>query len=143
VALAIGVDIGGSKVLGGVVDEQGSVIDTELRDTPGHDVLDTETVIVEVVDTLSRRLEVAAVGIGAAGWVGTGRCGTRCRSGSASRSPSRTTPTPPRGPSTASARPATSPLSCASPSAQVSEEDSSSTGRCTEVPMVSAPSSGT
>ena len=72
-ALAIGVDIGGSKVLGGVVDEQGSVIDTELRDTPGHDVLDTETVIVEVVDTLSRRHEVAAVGIGAAGWVGTDR----------------------------------------------------------------------
>ena len=74
-ALAIGVDIGGSKVLGGVVDEQGSVIDTELRDTPGHDVLDTETVIVEVVDTLSRRHEVAAVGIGAAGWVGTDRNG--------------------------------------------------------------------
>jgi glucokinase len=56
-----------------VVDEQGSVIDTELRDTPGHDVLDTESVIVEVVDTLSRRHEVAAVGIGAAGWVGTDR----------------------------------------------------------------------
>jgi glucokinase len=73
VALAIGVDIGGSKVLGGVVDEQGAVIDTELRDTPGHDVFDTETVIVEVVDTLSSRHEVAAVGIGAAGWVGTDR----------------------------------------------------------------------
>jgi glucokinase len=73
VALAIGVDIGGSKVLGGVVDEQGSVIDTELRGTPGHDVIDTEAVIVEVVDTLSNRNEVTAVGIGAAGWVGTDR----------------------------------------------------------------------
>jgi glucokinase len=73
VALAIGVDIGGSKVLGGVVDEQGAVIDTELRATPGHDVVETEAVIAEVVDVLSARHEVAAVGIGAAGWVGTDR----------------------------------------------------------------------
>jgi glucokinase len=73
VALAIGIDIGGSKVLGGVVDEQGAVIDTELRGTPGHDVHETETVIAEVVDVLSGRHEVAAVGIGAAGWVGTDR----------------------------------------------------------------------
>ena len=72
-ALAIGVDIGGSKVLGGVVDEQGAVIDTELRVTPGDDVNNTETVIAEVVKVLSGRHEVAAVGIGAAGWVGTDR----------------------------------------------------------------------
>jgi glucokinase len=73
VALAVGVDIGGSKVLGGVVDEQGTVIDTEQRVTPGHDVFDTETVIAQVVNVLSDRHEVAAVGIGAAGWVGTDR----------------------------------------------------------------------
>ena len=72
-ALAIGVDIGGSKVLGGVVDEHGAVIDTELRVTPGHDVVDTEAVIAEVVDVLAGRHRVAAVGIGAAGWVGTDR----------------------------------------------------------------------
>ena len=72
-ALAIGVDIGGSKVLGGVVDEQGAVIDTELRVTPGDDVNNTEIVIAEVVKVLSGRHEVAAVGIGAAGWVGTDR----------------------------------------------------------------------
>jgi len=73
VALAVGVDIGGSKVLGGVVDEQGTVIDTEQRVTPGHDVFDTETIIAQVVNVLSDRHEVAAVGIGAAGWVGTDR----------------------------------------------------------------------
>ncbi|MDT4940935.1 MAG: glucokinase, partial [Pseudonocardiales bacterium] len=47
--LAIGVDIGGSKVAAGVVDDGGRVIDQERRDTPGDDVTRTEEVIVEVV----------------------------------------------------------------------------------------------
>jgi glucokinase len=68
-ALAIGVDIGGTKVAAGVVDAEGRVLDRERRDTPGHDVSDTETVIVDVVRTLMGRHEVAAVGIGAAGWI--------------------------------------------------------------------------
>jgi len=69
VTLAIGVDIGGTKVAGGVVDEQGRVIDRERRDTPGADVAATETTIVEVVEALCARHEIAAVGIGAAGWI--------------------------------------------------------------------------
>ncbi len=67
--LAIGVDIGGTKVAGGVVDENGRVIDRERRDTPGDDAANTETVIVDVVNALRERHDVAAVGIGAAGWV--------------------------------------------------------------------------
>ena len=67
--LAIGVDIGGTKVAGGVVDESGKVIDRERRDTPGDDAANTETVIVDVVNALRERHDVAAVGIGAAGWV--------------------------------------------------------------------------
>jgi glucokinase len=69
VALAIGVDIGGTKVAGGVVDEDGQVIDREWRDTPGHDAGDTEAIIVDVVRTLAARNEVTSVGIGAAGWI--------------------------------------------------------------------------
>ncbi|HEY8302203.1 MAG TPA: ROK family glucokinase [Jatrophihabitans sp.] len=69
--LAIGVDIGGTKVAAGVVDSAGRVIDRERRDTPGADVAQIEAVIVEVVEALRTRHEVAAVGIGAAGWVGT------------------------------------------------------------------------
>jgi glucokinase len=69
VTLAIGVDIGGTKVAGGVVDEDGQVLDRERRDTPGQDAGSTETVIVEVVRALAARHEVAAVGIGAAGWI--------------------------------------------------------------------------
>ncbi len=72
-ALAVGVDIGGTKVAAGVVDEQGAVLDRERRDTPGNDVAATEAVIVDVVTALSARHEVAAVGVGAAGWIGTDR----------------------------------------------------------------------
>jgi len=69
VPLAIGVDIGGTKVSAGVVDDEGRVIDRELRATPGHDVAETEAIIVEVVKELAERHEVAAVGVGAAGWI--------------------------------------------------------------------------
>lgn len=67
--LAIGVDIGGTKVSAGVVDEHGMVLDRERRPTPGTDATLTEAVIVEVVHALAARHEVSAVGIGAAGWI--------------------------------------------------------------------------
>ncbi|MGI8761155.1 MAG: ROK family glucokinase [Jatrophihabitantaceae bacterium] len=72
-SLAIGVDIGGTKVAAGVVDEQGRVLDRERRPTPGTDAAATQAVIVEVVGALSARHPVRAVGIGAAGWIGTDR----------------------------------------------------------------------
>jgi glucokinase len=67
--LAIGVDIGGTKVAAGVVDADGQVIDRERRDTPGQDAAQTESTIVELVEALAARHEVSAVGIGAAGWI--------------------------------------------------------------------------
>ena len=67
--LAIGVDIGGTKVAAGVVDESGQVLDRERRETPGHDVEATESVIVDAVRALAGRHDVEAVGIGAAGWI--------------------------------------------------------------------------
>jgi glucokinase len=71
--LAIGVDIGGTKVSAGVVDEAGAVIDRERRLTPDHDVADTERIIVDVVQALAARYDVAAVGVGAAGWIANDR----------------------------------------------------------------------
>ncbi|MDT4998881.1 MAG: glucokinase [Mycobacterium sp.] len=71
--LAIGVDIGGTKVAGGVVDAEGRVIDRERRLTPGHDIEETEQIIVEVVNQLAGRHDVAAVGVGAAGWIANDR----------------------------------------------------------------------
>jgi glucokinase len=73
VALAIGVDIGGTKVAAGVVDELGTVLDTERRPTPGTDLTRIEAVIVEVVEALRRRHRVDAVGVGAAGWLSADR----------------------------------------------------------------------
>jgi glucokinase len=52
-----------------VVDEDGQLVDRERRDTPGLDAAGTEATIVEVVQALAARHSVAAVGIGAAGWI--------------------------------------------------------------------------
>jgi len=73
VSLAIGVDIGGTKVAAGVVDDAGRVVDRERRDTPGHDAAMTQQTIVEVVRALAARHDVVAVGVGAAGWIANDR----------------------------------------------------------------------
>ena len=67
--LAIGVDIGGTKVAAGVVDHDGTVLDRARRDTPGQDVTRTEATIVDVVRELADRHDIDAVGVGAAGWI--------------------------------------------------------------------------
>ena len=67
--LTIGVDIGGTKVLGGVVDDTGQVLVQARRDTPADDVGKTRDLIIEVVTELAAGHQVDAVGIGAAGWI--------------------------------------------------------------------------
>jgi glucokinase len=69
VALTIGVDIGGTKVLGGVVDSSGDVLAQTRRDTPADDPTETVVRIAEVVKELSASHPIEAVGIGAAGWI--------------------------------------------------------------------------
>ncbi|MEV5507028.1 ROK family glucokinase [Streptomyces orinoci] len=66
--LTIGVDIGGTKIAAGVVDEEGSILATckvPTPDTP-EGVIDA---IADAVRTVSEGFEVEAVGIGAAGYV--------------------------------------------------------------------------
>jgi glucokinase len=65
----VGVDIGGTKVLAGVVDSAGRVLARERRETPGRSVAAVEDTIVELVTRFARDHPVAAVGIGAAGFV--------------------------------------------------------------------------
>ncbi|HKE66860.1 MAG TPA: ROK family glucokinase [Micromonosporaceae bacterium] len=72
-SLTIGVDIGGTKVLAGVVHENGEVVAQARRDTPATSPADTLDRIVEVVDELVAKHEVTAVGIGAAGWIDASR----------------------------------------------------------------------
>ncbi|MGI8680910.1 MAG: ROK family protein, partial [Mycobacteriales bacterium] len=50
--LTIGVDIGGTKVAAGVVDADGAILCTALRDTPADDPAKTIAVIVEVIAEL-------------------------------------------------------------------------------------------
>lgn len=77
--LTLGIDIGGTKIAGGLVDDSGEVVDCVRRETPGHAIESVENAIVSVVDELCGRAragsygEVVAVGVGAAGWVSTDR----------------------------------------------------------------------
>lgn len=71
--LTVGVDIGGTKVLGGLVDDDGQVIAQARRDTPADEVTKTLDFIVEVVTELSAGRQVTGVGIGAAGWFDAAR----------------------------------------------------------------------
>ena len=67
--LSIGVDIGGTKVAAGVVDEEGGILDRWQEPTPSHSPRAVEDAIVRAVERLRERHRVEAVGIGAAGWV--------------------------------------------------------------------------
>ncbi|MEV8146117.1 ROK family glucokinase [Specibacter sp. NPDC078709] len=68
-ALSLGIDIGGTKVAAGVVDEHGAIVDELRRDTPGRDPRAVEAVITELVQELGTRHQLGSVGIGAAGWM--------------------------------------------------------------------------
>ena len=71
--LAIGVDIGGTKVLGGVVDSHGAILRTFRQDTPreGGDALNQ--VISDVVNELLTTHKTENIGISAAGLVSSDR----------------------------------------------------------------------
>jgi glucokinase len=71
--LTVGIDIGGTKVLAGVVDAAGRVLARDRRSTPGSSVQAVEDAIVDVVTSFAREHEIAAVGIGAAGFVDASR----------------------------------------------------------------------
>jgi glucokinase len=67
--LAIGVDIGGTKVAAGVVDADGNVLTRARRRTPSHDPEHIVDVVVEIVRQLRTEHDAGPVGIGAAGYI--------------------------------------------------------------------------
>ena len=75
--LAVGVDIGGTKVAAGVVDEDGTVLARARRTTPSRDARAVEATIADVVRELRATHDVTAVGIGAAGFVDAERSRVR------------------------------------------------------------------
>jgi glucokinase len=74
-SVTIGVDIGGTKIAGGLVDEDGVILARARRDTPARNTADIAAAIVEVaveLDGIARDQsmgDVAGVGLGAAGLV--------------------------------------------------------------------------
>src|SRR5699024_3177416 len=71
--LTIRVDIGGTKIAAGVVDESGRIIADDLRDTPATDPAELAAAVADLVGTLRTDHDVEAVGIGAAGFVDASR----------------------------------------------------------------------
>ena len=69
--LTVGVDIGGTKVVAGVVTREGTLLERVRADTPDRSSSPqvVEQVIVDLVHELVGRHDVHAVGIGAAGFV--------------------------------------------------------------------------
>ena len=68
-SLACGIDVGGTKIAGGVVDDDGNVLETLRVESPASDVKAIEDAIADLVGQLSARHDITAVGIGAAGYV--------------------------------------------------------------------------
>ncbi len=72
-SLTIGVDVGGTKVLGGVVDEAGKVLTTARKDTPRQGGSALTQTIANVAKELLEQHSVASVGVSAAGFVSSDR----------------------------------------------------------------------
>lgn len=72
-AHTIGVDVGGTKVLGGVVDESGKVLKTARRDTPREGGALLNQAIADVAKELMADYSVESIGVSAAGFVSSDR----------------------------------------------------------------------
>ena len=72
-SLTIGIDVGGTKVLGGVVDESGKVLTTARKDTPRQGGSALTQSIADVAKELLQQHSVASVGVSAAGFVSSDR----------------------------------------------------------------------
>jgi len=71
--LTVGIDVGGTKIAGGVVDDQGQILRTARRESPATDTDAIEQSIEELVAELRGDHHVVAVGVGAAGFVDSKR----------------------------------------------------------------------
>lgn len=67
--LAIGIDIGGTKIAAGVVDEDGRILERVRHRTPTTDPAAVVDAITDIAADLRSRFVIRAIGIGAAGYV--------------------------------------------------------------------------
>ncbi|MBB6626406.1 ROK family glucokinase [Nocardioides sp. KIGAM211] len=71
--LTCGVDVGGTKIAGGVIDEDGTILEEHRVESPATDAEAIEEAIAGLVKELSSRHEISAVGVGAAGYIDRSR----------------------------------------------------------------------
>ena len=69
----VGIDIGGTKVLGGVVDESGAVITRAGRDTPTEGGVALTQAIADVALELMKDEEIESIGVSVAGFISADR----------------------------------------------------------------------
>jgi glucokinase len=73
VSLACGVDVGGTKILAGVVDDDGTIVEEARVHAPATDGDAITAAVAGLVDDLATRHEFASVGVGAAGYIDRSR----------------------------------------------------------------------
>ena len=71
--LACGIDVGGTKIAGGVVDEDGTILEELRVESPATDAEAIEEAIAGLVTELRSRHPIETVGVGAAGYVDKAR----------------------------------------------------------------------
>ena len=72
-ANTIGIDVGGTKVLGGVVSPTGEILETARRDTPREGGRALTQTIADVAIELSNSYPVDSIGVSAAGFISSDR----------------------------------------------------------------------
>lgn len=71
--LTCGVDVGGTKIAGGVIDADGTILEEHRVESPATDSEAIEQAIAGLVKELALRHPIEAVGVGAAGYVDKSR----------------------------------------------------------------------
>ena len=72
-SLSIGIDVGGTKVLGGVVDEKGNILERARKETPRQGGQALTQTIADTARELMEKHSVTSVGVSAAGFVSSDR----------------------------------------------------------------------
>jgi glucokinase len=70
---AVGVDIGGTKIAAGVVDDAGVIVAKARRDTLARDAAGIDRAIADVVAEFAKDFEFTAIGLAAAGFASSDR----------------------------------------------------------------------
>ena len=71
--LTIGVDVGGTKIAAGVVDEAGKILSRARRESPATDSAAMQETIADLIRELGADHDIEGVGLGAAGFVDVSR----------------------------------------------------------------------